>query len=240
MKRIPTYAAALALASAPLASAQTSEPPAEGWSGGLELGVIATSGNTQTSSSQAKSELTYRAGPWREGIKLEALKSTDGELTTAERYLAANKLDYHLNEQHYLFALVRYEKDHFSGYAYRFSETAGYGRQIIERPGLNLQLEGGLGGRHQKPDTAQREDDAIVQASAKLRWAFGEMSEFAQDLLVQSGGGNTYTESVSALKAKINHHLAMKLSYSYRHNSRVPSGTSHGDTSTAVTLVYDF
>lgn len=217
------------------------KPEPEGWQGAVETGVIATSGNTDTSSSQAKGEFTYQTGPWREGIKLEAMKSTDGDMTTAERYLASNKLDYRFGKKSYVFGLLRYEKDHFSAYDYRFSETVGYGRKVLEREKLSLELEGGVGGRHQKPDSSgPREDDAIVQASGKLRWGLGETSEFAQDLLVQSGGDNTYTESVSALKAKINHHLAMKLSYSYRHNSQVPAGTAHGDASTAVTLVYDF
>jgi len=61
-----------------------------------------------------------------------------------------------------------------------------------------------------------------------------------EELSVEGGSDNTYTESITELKLRINAALAMEVTFSVKDNSDVPAGIKNTDTATAVTLVYDF
>ncbi|MEW6645575.1 MAG: DUF481 domain-containing protein [Pseudomonadota bacterium] len=211
-----------------------------GFGGEAELGMVTTSGNTDTRSINAKARLRYLTETWRHEGRLEGLRTSDGDTITAERYLASGKSDYRFTPADYLFVTVRYEDDRFSGYDYQFSEAVGYGRRVVKTESVELDLEIGAGGRHSRESGQAREDEAIVRGAAKLGWAVSPTSRFTEELLVESGESNTYTESVSALSVRINSRFALKLSLTVKHNSDVPAGVEKTDTLSAVTLVYDF
>lgn len=212
----------------------------EGWSGEAEVGLVATSGNSDTESFSARFALHNEDHPWRHETRLEALRSSDEDETTAERYLFAHQTDYRFDERRYLFGTLRYEDDRFSGYQYRVSETFGYGRRVVDDPKFTLELEAGIGGRHSKPEEGERIDETILRGAANLGWQVSPTARLSENLFVESGDENTFTESITALKLKINGNLATKISYTLRHNSDVPEGTEKTDTITAVTLVLDF
>ncbi|WP_303903746.1 DUF481 domain-containing protein [Thiohalomonas denitrificans] len=213
----------------------------EGWSGEAEVGFMATSGNSEAESFNARVVLHNESFPWRHDTRLETLRSSDEDETTAERYLLAHKTDYRFDENRYLFGTLRYEDDRFSGYDYRVSETVGYGRRVYETPGLSLDLEAGVGGRHSLPEASdERDDELILRGAGNLEWEISPSARFTEELFVESGDENTFTESISALKLKINGNLATKLSYTVRHSSDVPEDTENTDTIIAVTLVLDF
>ncbi|SCZ56360.1 putative salt-induced outer membrane protein [Thiohalomonas denitrificans] len=212
-----------------------------GWSGEAEVGFMATSGNSETESFNARVVLQNELFPWRHDSRLETLRSSDEDQTTAERYLFAHKTDYRFDENSYLFGTLRYEDDRFSGYDYRVSETVGYGRRVYETPDLSLDLEAGIGGRHSLLETSdERDDELIVRGAGSLEWEISPFARFTEELFIESGDENTFTESISALKLKINGNLATKLSYTVRHSSDVPEDTENTDTIVAVTLVLDF
>ncbi len=212
----------------------------QGLSGEAELGAVATSGNTNTRSVNTKARLRYVSGRWRHEGHAAVLRASDGGKVTAERYVLSGKSDYDLSPHNYLFATLRYEKDRFSGYDDQVSEAVGYGRRLVDRPTLTLDLELGLGGRHSQQTGGRRRDVGIVRSAGKLGWNISATARFTQGLVVESGSDNSSTESVSALKVKINGNFALKTSLTVTNNSSVPPGIQHTDTITAVTLVYDF
>lgn len=232
----PLLVASLALFTS-LANAK--EPP-EGISGEGELGWVTTSGNTNTRSINAKLKVNYLSGLWRQEGRLEGMRTSQGDSTLAERYLVSGKSDYRFRPHDYVFMTVRYEDDRFSGYEYQFSEAMGYGHRTVDRETVTLDMEIGAGGRHSREIGAERRDEAIARAAAKLRWALSPTARFSEDLLVESGESNTYSESVSALTVKINSHFATRLSLTAKHNSSVPAGIEHTDVISAAALVYDF
>lgn len=211
-----------------------------GFGGEAELGVVTTSGNTDTRSVNAKARVRYLTESWRHEGRLEGLRTSDGGTITSERYVASGKSDYRFTPDDYLFVTVRYEDDRFSGYDYQFSETVGYGRRVLKTTSVELDLEIGAGGRHSREVGQEREDEAIVRGAARLGWAISPTSRFTEEVLVESGKSNTYTESLSALSVRINSQFALKLSLTVKHNSDVPAGVEKTDSMSAVTLVYDF
>lgn len=211
-----------------------------GWGGELELGLIATSGNTRTQSFNANVAMQDQDFPWRHELRIEALHASEQDITVAERYMAFVKTDYRFDERRYMFGTLRYEDDRFSGYDYRVSESLGYGHRVVASDVLNLDLEFGLGGRHLIPLEGEREDEPIVRGAANLGWQVNPTVRLSERLFFESGEENTYTESETGLRLKINSRMATKFSYTVRHNSDVPEGWENTDTTTAVTLVFDF
>jgi putative salt-induced outer membrane protein len=224
--------------------AETSvDTPANGeWKGNVELGFVTTTGNTETETLNAKAKVETEREKWRHAIKAEALNSSNSTSSTAERYLLAGQSDYKFGErkQNYLFILLSYEDDRFSGYDYRAEETFGYGRRVLERPSLALDLEIGPGARQSKLENDGTDNEFTVRGAAKLAWAISDTSTFSEDLSVVKGEDVTITKSITALSAQIAGSLATKLTYTIKNTSDVPTGIEKTDTEMAVTLVYDF
>jgi putative salt-induced outer membrane protein len=210
------------------------------WQGGVELGWLATSGNTDTESLNLKATLEYKQEAWRHKLSVSALRASDSGTTTADQRDIGFRSRYDLSQYDYLFGNLRYEKDPFAGFDRRTTEIVGYGRDVIKRDDMVLDMEGGVGGRQTNQTDGVDKSEGIVRLAADYKWDFTKTSEFSQELSVEHGKENTVSQSVTALKLKINSRLAMKTSYSVTHNSDVPVGTEKRDTRTAVTLVYDF
>lgn len=234
-------AAACCLAASVLSPAVVAAEEAQGpWRAEAELGLVSTSGNTDTETFNAKAELGYESAPWKNRLRLEALHSSDGSDTTAERYLVSGRLENHFDPRHYAFGTARYEDDRFSGYDYQLSETVGVGRRVIETPALVMNLEAGAGARHSETDEGERQDEAIGRLAGDLTWNISPSAQFTEEVFTEAGAENTYSESISTLALKVNGNLAAKLSLTVKHNSDVPADTDNTDTITAVTLAYQF
>lgn len=235
---------ALTILATATAQAETAAPDAAAldtaWKGNVEIGYVTTSGNTETESLNAKAKAETEREKWRHTISLEALNSSDQNVTTAERYLLSGQSDYKMGAKNFFYALVSYEDDRFSGYDYRVMESIGYGRRVIGEPKLTLDLEIGPGARQSKLDSGKTEDEFLARGAAKLAWKVSDTSKFTEDFTAEVGQDVTVTKSVTGLSAKVNSSLATKLTYTIKNTSDVPPGIEKTDTEVAVTLVYGF
>lgn len=210
------------------------------WNGQADVGYLASSGNTDTSNLNAKLILEYLTGRWKHIGNISAVGATDSGATTAERYQAGYKAEYSFSESDYLFALVSYDKDRFSGLDQRTTEAAGYGRRLIHTDTHLLDIEAGLGATQIEREDGTEEDDIIARLAGSYAWKISETASFSQTLAVESGESNTYAEAASTLKASLNDHLALSLGYTVKRNSEVPVGRENTDTYTSVSLSYSF
>ena len=217
------------------------------WKSSAELGYVMTSGNSETSTINAKFDATHEKEKWRHNVHAEAFgaSSTDQvtnvETTSAERYQLSGKSDYKYSEFNYVFGLANYDKDRFSGYEYQSTIAAGYGRRLINDEDMTLDLEIGPGLRVVKLDNAPDSDsEGILRLAGKFLWKVSDTATFTEDLSIDAGSDLTVSKSVTALTAKVNTSLAMKLSLTIKSNSVVPAGKEKTDSETAVTLVYSF
>ncbi len=210
------------------------------WKGEGEFGYVATSGNTETENLKAKLGLVNDREKWRHSATLEALNESDSETTTAERYAAIWQSDYKMGEFDYLFGRLEYETDKFSGYDYRTSEVLGYGRRVLKRENMTLDLEAGPGARQSKLENGDSESEAILRLAGKYIWKISDHAKFTQDLSFDIGEEATISKSVSALQSNVIGNLAMRLSYTVENTSEVPVGVDKTDTQTALSLVYEF
>ena len=234
---------ALAISATAAATAETAVPEAAmsapTWKGNVEIGFVMTSGNTETETLNAKAKAETEREKWRHTINLEALNSSDQNVSTAERYMLSGQSSYKMGAKNFSFVLLSYEDDRFSGYDYRVTESVGYGRRVLGEPELTLDLEVGPGARQSKLDSGKTEDEMLLRGAAKLAWAVSKTSKFTEDFSTEVGEDVTVTKSVTGLSAKVNGSLSTKLTYTIKNTSDVPPGIEKTDTEMAVTLVFD-
>jgi putative salt-induced outer membrane protein len=210
------------------------------WDGKVSFGYLATSGNTESSNLNADFLVSYTAGNWIHSLGGYWFNATESDITTTDSYGSAWKSERNLSEFNFLFFELNYRRDRFSGYPTQFSQSAGYGRRILQTAKQTLNGQIALGARQSERSDGVDEDDVILRGAIDYKWAFSETAEFKQDLVVEYGQNNTYLASITALKARLIGDLALVASYTLKNNSDVPVGVENTDTYTALTLEYAF
>lgn len=235
-----TLAALVLLITVNKVSATDKPVVALSWKGNVELGIVTTTGNTETKTINAKAKVEAEREKWRHTVFVESLSSSNNGITNAERYVINGQSDYKFSGHSYFFAMINYEDDRFSGYKYRVSEALGYGHRVIGDVALTLDLEVGPGARQSKLDTGISDSEYTVRGAAKLAWKISDTSTFMEELTTDAGEDVIISKSVTALTTQIKGSLATKITYTIKNTSDVPVGIKKTDTETAVTLVYTF
>lgn len=239
--------------SAPALGQDTPPPLPPPWSGEAQVGLVSTSGNSETSTANAKFQLIYNSRMWRNTLDATVIKAeqtskvTGVEEVTAERYLATNKSDFNLTDRDYVFLALEFEKDLAGPVRQRTSETAGYGRKVLTGPNHLLELELGAGMRQTETQIilpaapeAIKDDDVIGRGRVAYRWNFREGSHFAEAVKAETGDSNTFMESVTELRVDLIGSVYALASYTLRQNTKVPPGSEKTDTITAFSLGWTF
>lgn len=214
------------------------------WSGDLEFGYVATSGNTEETTIKGLADINREKDAWRYKLQFESLNSEANDERSAEKYFVSNRLAFQFNESDFAFAYASYDDDRFSGFDYQATVAFGYGRRLLNNETMQWDVEIGPGYRISKvsDDTTGEEDseEIIVRLYTNYVWDFSENAAFSQSVNTEKGADNTISKSVTALKVKVIGNFAMKLSYTVKYTEEVPADTKHADTETAVTLTYSF
>ena len=230
---------ALVLCAVPAAA--VAQPPPDPFVGAVALGYLSTSGNTESTNTNATLEVTWDLdGPWTHEWTALAINARTNGITTAEAQAAGYKAQRDFSETSYLFFSGDWRQDRFSGYDRQVTEAVGYGRRIFDTDRHTLALEGGAGAKQSDLVTGAELDEAIVRGGLDYLLRIADDSEFSQKVLIEQGDDNRYTESTSALKTRIVGDLALVLPYVIKNNSDVPVGIAKTDRFTAVSLEYGF
>lgn len=223
------------------AYSQAGNPAEESpWSGSASLGFLSTSGNTDATSYNSAFEISYAKNKWTHTFNAAALGAEQTDVSTSEAYAADWKTSYDFSEHNYVFGVVNWRKDRFSGVDEQLSEAIGYGRRLINTPAHLLSAEIGVGHRSADLSDNTSESGVIGTLGMDYIWTFSETSKFEQNIAVETGSDNTFIESVSAVRAKLLGDLAIVFSYTVRNNSDVPVGSVNTDKFTAISVEYAF
>lgn len=219
---------------------------AEPLKGEAELGLVATSGNTETENINAKLKLTKVVAKWVHEANFTALSSssedqdTGENRTTAEKYTADYKADREIDERSYLYGITTYEDDRFSGFDYQATAGAGYGYKVIAEENRTLALEVGPGYRYNSIEGAEDEDEITLRVAETFDWKFSETAELNQYLNVEGGEDNTISKLGISLKSALTGTLALKVGVDIKYTDEVPADREHTDTETYATISYSF
>ena len=233
------------------------------WEITSELGAIITSGNTETTTLKGGIKALHNLENWNNEYKIDGLYKEDDVENAAgiketqrtnEKYSLSAQGNYKLNEDHsHLFIYGSYVSDYFGAYRNEAVISAGYGLRLLDRSDMWLNAEIGPGYKYfQYPDTSsevdengnslagEREGEIIALGKLNYNWQISDNAKFTQLLSIEHGETNTKTRSETALLAKINGSLQMKVAYNITNNSDVADDKESTDTETSLTLVYSF
>ncbi|MBM97255.1 MAG: hypothetical protein CMI09_15560 [Oceanospirillaceae bacterium] len=233
----------LATAHSPLVHAEetTDTPAAPVWGGSAELGTIATTGNTETSSLNGKFALNRDGTQWDFNSKLEALRSEEDDVTSKEKYYGSVQFDRKFSEHSYIAITADQERDRFSGYTYQSTASVGYGYRLVHTDVQHLDIEAAPGYRRDKlQDSGKIDEEDIIRLALKYGWKINDGTTFTQTANADLGAGNSIYKTETGLQSQLNGALATKLTYKVKYVDDVPEDTKNTDTEFGVTLVYSF
>ncbi|MGH8279637.1 MAG: DUF481 domain-containing protein [Gammaproteobacteria bacterium] len=212
----------------------------EGWQGSATLGYVATTGNTNTRSLNARALAAYRLGNWANALSFQALQGSTNGVTSSESYDFNGQSDYSLTASNYLFGSVDYLRNTFASYRRRTTEVVGVGWRVLATNTQQVDIELGGGARQTHFTDNTSETEFIEHLAAGYLWKFTDKSNFSETLTLDHGAFNTYLQSVTALTTNLAGNFALALSYTINNNSHPLSTFKHTDTVTSVSLVYTF
>lgn len=212
----------------------------DGWQGSVAFGYLETTGNSNTTTLNAKGLAGYKSGDWQDAFLFQTLKASQDGVLNAESTNLNAQTDYNLTSTNYLFGNVDYLRDVFSGYERRTSEVVGYGHRLLATDSQQLDLEVGGGARQTRYTDQTSDSEPVELVSGSYLWKFTKTSNFSENLTFIHGASNTYSQSVTALTVNLAASFALSVSYTISHNSAVLPGFKNTDTITAISLVYSF
>ena len=214
---------------------------AEGWSGKSEVGAVITSGNSETQSGNARFDTALELERWKHAFGIAALVAKDDTGTNAERYEGRFQSDYQWTGNTFAFAALRYEDDHYTGFDYQATLTAGVGRKFIDTGTTKFSGQIGAGYRRISvlPDF-EESGQAIARGDIDFEHAFTETTRILEKFLVESGSDNTFLQNELSLQVKMSATLALAVGYAVRHNTDPPIGQEETDTVSTINLVHAF
>lgn len=227
--------ALIALALAPASVMAAEEEENKLWSAEASLSYIDSSGNTESTNMDFRSGATRDGETWRNIYKLEASNETsevaddlgnEEEVRTAESYFGSAKAEYKIGEKSYLFGLLEYTDDRFSGYDYEASITFGYGRDFLKTKEHELSADVGLGYRESKEtESGAVDEEAVLRLGAVYLWRISENVVFDEDFSTEIGEEKNITKSYTRIKVKINGSLNGFAAYEIKYTDEVPDET---------------
>ncbi|HEU0152401.1 MAG TPA: DUF481 domain-containing protein [Arenimonas sp.] len=223
----------------PLALLALAAPASADWTPTAELGLVNTTGNSDTTSANGKFALEGEDDLWTHEYFLAALRAeSDGE-TSANRLELGAKAARRFGERQYLGFAARHERDDFSAYDQQSTLALNYGAWLFKDDDRSFQLEGGPGVRHARlADGGGSETDALLRGYADYQHRLTPSTRFFNTLLVEATQDNTFAQNDIGIAVSINQSLALKAAFQARHNTEAPAGLARTDTLTSINIVW--
>jgi putative salt-induced outer membrane protein YdiY len=240
-----TWIAIVILWSAALATsaaAQTPPPPPPPlWDAQIGASFVGTSGNSETSSTGIDFTAHRRGAVWQTEASASAVRTSDHGIDTAERYIAAFRVQRSLSPIVKLTAGERAEHDPFAGIDLRNILDGGLGWAVVRQPRWTLDGTTAIAWNHESTTTGPDVDDPVGVFQALSRIPFGSAGDTTQRVTYypdfkQSAAYRAEAEVTA--QAAMSTHLALKLGYLLRYsNTPVPGFLKTDSTATASVVL---
>jgi putative salt-induced outer membrane protein YdiY len=250
MKKLGSLASIISLACSASVFAEDKENPAIAMS--AELGVLITTGNTESSSYLGKLTIDHELEVWRNKYTLDFLQKeaevtdANGKKVTEEtdnRWTGTAKGNYKFTETSAMFIFGSYTSDDYGAYSTYSSLSGGYNFRALEKEKMTLDLDAGVGFVNAETQgTGESDDSELYRGSAAFEWQINDMTKFVQNVSVEHAPGldNTRTITETGVSASFSTDMQMKFTYKTVSNTEVEPGFEKTDTETSVTLVVNF
>ncbi|MFT4925351.1 MAG: putative salt-induced outer membrane protein [Phenylobacterium sp.] len=225
---------------------------AHSYRGDVELGIIMTTGNTETASARVAADVEQEFTDWRIEYVIDAQyqrSQFDTEMGRSERETTEQQVflsyqgNYKLEQANKSFFIFgSYNDDRFNGYDYQLTAATGYGWRFYDSAQSTIDVEVGPGYVWNELDNGSRRQGTILRSAVKYEQKLTEATKFRQDVVseISFNGESSTTKAESSMLAQINGRLALKVSFLIEYNSKPEEQRKKIDTETGITLVYSF
>lgn len=222
------------------------------WNGQAELGATSSTGDTDEQSISMGLSFHRDFGKrWSHDLDLNFDLGRNSGETTRQRFVTKYEAIWRPWNGLYAVNYTELEVDKFSGYDYRVIENIGIGYQLVDTDRQKLRLEGGPGIRISRVEATfddlgallsptMTETEFLGRISSTYELKLSDTVSFKDRASVLVGVDMTTVENWMELTARINAHLAARMSFEVKYESAPPAGTAAWDTITRAALVYDF
>lgn len=227
--------------------------PERVWGGDIELGLVLSSGNTQSTAVRANAEILHELTSFRNKYQLQTLLQRNSQqnqetgqktrYTTAQRVNLVGQSNYKFYQsEHSVFGRASYLNDRFGAFEQQAAVAAGYAMRAFELGEDYLDLETGPGLAYQETADSHTSSGAIWWLAANLDYHLTADNSFRQALewSVSLDGKNSSWQSRSSLTSQVNGRLSMRLNFIVKYDSDPGQFRAKTDTETSATLVYSF
>ncbi|MGO2497807.1 MAG: DUF481 domain-containing protein [Vibrio litoralis] len=230
------------------ASTESNSVGSSTWLPEIEFGYRSEQGNEDERSLNARLSLSQISGRLRNSGEIKIyLKNEDGEEDEREQTYQLQS-DYKISPKFYIYGNFKGIDSKYSSYYHDYTVSTGLGYQITNTETLKVETELGPGYRYQVPNTDEIDDDdpifpdnvdePIVRASLTLNWKPLDRTSFNFDGTMVSGSSNTRFDTEISIINDITEDIALKISQSIEHLSRVPNNLEKTDTVLTINILY--
>ncbi|MDG2520286.1 DUF481 domain-containing protein [Caulobacter segnis] len=228
----------------PVAAVVLPEPPAPKpsavWKGEARAGGSLTTGNNDSVGATLGLSLARQSALWRHEFKASGDYSKENGLVSRERYLVSHQVNRRIGERAYALAVASWEQDRIGGFDRRFSEALGVGVSAIDRPDIDLDLEGGPGWRQTWFVDGSEEETLAWRAAVKAAWRPRDGVSLTNETTTYLQDENSTLASTTALTFKLIGGLSTQASVLVKHETSPPIPLEKTDTTTRMSVVYAF
>lgn len=230
-------------------SAFAADPADDSLDMSAEVGVLVTTGNTESASYFGNLTVQQNLTDWKNKYTFDILKKEndveDAEgntysQTTDDRYTLTAQGDYKLGDNSAVFVFGSFTDDEFGAYAKYTTVAAGYSFRALEREDMFLDVNVGPGYSRGESQTGETDSGVVGRLSGAFEWTISPSATFIQNVSVEAADFNTRTITETAVKATLTDMMKMKVGFKTVSNSDVAEGLEKTDTETSVTLVVNF
>lgn len=226
-------------------TALATAPVLSNWSGEVELGGTLSTGNTRSTGVYGALSLKREGLRWSHVVSGRIDFQRSNGTTVTDRLNLAWQPGYKLGEEIILYGLGQFERDRFLGFSSRYTIGSGIGVKLITRPGLTLAMYGGPALRRTHDIDSGPRTTPAGRAALAFRWKLAPSISLSEDAALyveesdeSTGGANA--SATSTIETAVSQKLKARLSYNVQYEKNDLTGRSPVDTTSRMTLVYNF
>ena len=210
----------------------------DNWKGRGQLGASHSSGNSEISSVTFGLNLQREGLDWRHRFDAVVDITDNRNGTDQQRILTGYQIDYKFSDRLYSWGRLEYERNREAGIKRRFAESAGFGWRAIDGAPVRWDLEAGPALRQTRFDS-YTENSVAGRGASRFAFKLSGTTQFTNDTAIFVDDAATINNT-AALTSKMFGAVGTRISYNLGWEEEPPAGLKRLDTTTRVTLVYDF
>lgn len=210
------------------------------WDGKIELGGFRSTGSSSEFGINTAIGATRKGLHWTHAITVNADYREANGARSQERFLASYNPTYNFDPRNFIYGLLQYERDPVVGYNYRYTGSTGIGFTLLATDQMDLAVTLGPSLREISYTDDGKETKFGGRSSFNFKWKFNPTLSLQQSASAYAESDTASVTSLTALDARIISKLSARMSYNMRYESGSKLTDRAFDTTSRVTLIYDF